>query len=75
MDLKDSDLREHRAPEGPEMISAMRRGVVEALREHKHEGRSVVTWDRENQQIVEVLPDEIVIPDDREIVDQSSAAE
>lgn len=52
-----------RAAEGPDMIAAMRQGVVEALREHKREGRSVIAWDRETQQIVEVPPEEILLAD------------
>jgi predicted ABC-type ATPase len=57
-------LGEPSAAEGPEMIALMRRGVAEALREHKSEGRSVIAWDHESRQIVEIPPDEIVIPED-----------
>jgi hypothetical protein len=67
MGRNESELREPRAAEGPEMIAAMRRGVIEALREHKHEGRSVIAWDRKTQQIVEVPPGEIPIPDEAEV--------
>jgi hypothetical protein len=70
MSRNESDLREPRAPEGPEMIASMRQGVIEALREHKSEGRSVIAWDRESRQIVELPPSEIVIPED--LVDRGS---
>jgi hypothetical protein len=72
MGRNESDLREPRAAEGPEMIAAMRRGVIEALREHKREGRSIVAWDRESQQIVEIPPSEIVIAD--EAIEDESAS-
>jgi hypothetical protein len=71
MNRNKSKLREPSAAEGPEMIALMRRGVAEALREHKKKGRSVTAWDRESQQIIEIPPGEIVIPD--EIVDGGSA--
>jgi hypothetical protein len=64
MSRNESELREPRAPEGPEMVASMRQGVIEALREHKTEGRSVIAWDRESRQVVEIPPDEIVIPDE-----------
>lgn len=47
------------ASEGPEMIASMRRGVVQSLREHKENGRSVIVWDAVAREIVEVPPDEI----------------
>jgi hypothetical protein len=56
-------IRQPRSTEGPEMIALMRRGVVEALKEHKRNNRSVIAWDREIQQIVEIPPSEIVIPE------------
>lgn len=46
-------------PEGAEMLAAMRRGVTEALREHKRIGNPVVVWDREADRVVEVPPGEI----------------
>jgi hypothetical protein len=64
MKRSESELREPRAPEGPEMITLMRRGVTEALREHKNEGRSIIAWDRGSQQIIEIPASEIVIPDE-----------
>lgn len=70
MSRNESDLREPRAPEGPEMIASMRQGVIEALREHKSEGRSIIAWDRESRQIVEIPSSEIVIPED--VVDGGS---
>jgi hypothetical protein len=64
MNRNEAELREPRAPEGPEMIASMRQGVIEALREHRREGRSVIAWDRESRQVVEIPPSEIVIPED-----------
>ncbi len=46
------------------MIELMRKGVVEALREHKREGRSVVTWNPETNQIVEVPASDISLTDE-----------
>ncbi len=46
-----------------EMIRLMGFGVRNALREHKRLGQSIVVWDRENQRVVEVPPEEIVIPE------------
>jgi hypothetical protein len=64
MGRNDSDVRERRAAEGPEMLAAMRRGVTEALREHKRRGHSIIVWDRETKQIVEVPAGEIRVPDE-----------
>ena len=63
MGRHESDVREPRAPEGAEMVVSMRQGVVEALCQHKVEGRSVIAWDSENGQVVEIPPNEIVIPE------------
>jgi hypothetical protein len=62
MSRSELDLREPRAAEGPEMLALMQQGVIEALREHKSEGRSVIAWDRETGQVVEIPAAEIVIP-------------
>ena len=70
MSRNESDVGELRAADGPEMIAAMRLGVIEALRDHKLQGRSVITWDRDSQQIVEIPPDQLVIPD--ELVEEAS---
>jgi len=67
----DSDVREPRAAEGEEMVSLMRLGVLDALRKHKVEGRSVVVWDQEAGQVVQLRPEVIVIPD--ETVEPGSA--
>jgi hypothetical protein len=63
MSRNETDLREPRAAEGPEMIAAMRQGVVEALVEHKNSDRSVIVWDRDTRQIVVVPPEEISTTD------------
>ncbi len=52
-------------PTGPSMLVSMRSGVVKALREHRLQGRSVIAWDRETGQVVEVPSTEIVIPEDQ----------
>jgi hypothetical protein len=64
MSRNESDVRESRAAEGQEMVALMRRGVVEALREHKSLGRSVIVWDPETRKVVEIPAVEIVIPED-----------
>jgi hypothetical protein len=50
-------------PESPKMLASMRRGVVQALRDHKAHGRSVIVWDPIAHEIVEVPPDEIILPE------------
>ena len=42
----------------------MRQGAIQALREHKRAGHSVIVWDRENDRIVTVPPEEIEIPEE-----------
>lgn len=65
MDGNQSHPNELSVPTGPSMLASMRLGVVEALREHRRQGRSVIAWDRETGQVVEVPPTEIVIPEDQ----------
>ena len=52
-------------PTGPALLASLRLGVVEAFREHRRQGRSVIAWDRETGQVVEVPPTEIVLPEDQ----------
>lgn len=46
-------------PEGPEMLEAMREGVLEALNKHQDEGVSIITWDRQAKRTVEIPADQI----------------
>ena len=41
------------------MLAAMELGVAEALRKHRDQGVSIITWDAESQQIVETPADQI----------------
>lgn len=50
-----------------EIGQAMQHAVADALREHKRAGRSVVMWDREKRKVVEVPPEEIIVPDEAEV--------
>lgn len=43
---------------------AMNIALIDALRKHKQAGNSVVVWDRENDRIVTVPPEEIVVPEE-----------
>jgi hypothetical protein len=40
---------------------AMRRGVAEALREHKRKGHSVIIW--RDGKVVRIPPEEIIVPE------------
>jgi hypothetical protein len=46
---------------GREIRNAMEVAVRKALLEHKKSGRSVVVWDRENDRIVELEPEQLDI--------------
>ncbi len=61
MSEKTVGVRLPDAAEGPDMIAAMRRGVAEALAEHKRQGRSVVTWDQARRRVVVIPADQIPV--------------
>jgi hypothetical protein len=44
----------------------MTRGVKAALREHKRSGNSVAIWDREHDLVILVPPEEIIVPDEED---------
>jgi hypothetical protein len=64
MGPNETGLSEPRAESGPALVASMRQGVLDALRDHKQAGRSIVTWDRESNLAVEIPAGEIVIPED-----------
>ncbi len=41
------------------MLAAMTRGVARALRDHRDHGVSIITWDVNTQQIVEIPAEQI----------------
>ena len=55
----EANIKEVPARDAGSMLAAMKRGVAEALRKHRDQGVSIITWDAANQQIVEVPPDQI----------------
>jgi hypothetical protein len=53
---------------------AMGHAIADALRGHKGAGRSVVTWDREQDQVVVVPTESITIPEETVLVGSSRGA-
>ncbi len=53
-----------RTASAQEVADVMNRGVIDALREHKRAGNSIVVWDRELDQVLTLRPDQIVVPDE-----------
>jgi hypothetical protein len=49
---------------GREVRDAMEVAVRKAILEHKRAGRSVVVWDRENDRIVTLSPEQIEVADE-----------
>jgi hypothetical protein len=66
------DLRDATAEE---INEAMTRGAIDALREHKRAGNSVVVWDREKDCVVLVPPEEIIVPDEPAIETEPAATQ
>jgi hypothetical protein len=64
-----------RTATGQEIEQAMTRGVKAALREHKRAGNPVAIWDRENDRVILVPPEEIVLPDEEDVTDAAVAIE
>jgi hypothetical protein len=63
MSQRKSEFADPPVAEGEEMIAEMRRGVVSALSDHREHGRSVVVWDRQSDQILEIPAHQILIPE------------
>ena len=58
-----------------EIAEAMGCAFRQALIEHKRAGNPVPTWDWEKNEVVIIPPEEIVIPDEDEVVDAKVEAE
>jgi hypothetical protein len=52
-----------------EVAEAMGHAIREAVRDHKRAGNPIAVWDWEKNEVVIVPPEEIVIPDENEVVD------